>query len=48
MAATRPTHEAVAIQRLRRDGRDGNAVDEAVVAVSMRDMEPPRVCNIER
>ena len=39
-----PTHEAVAIQRLRRDGRDGDSVDESFVAVSVCDMETPRVC----
>ena len=48
MAATRPTHEAAATQRLRRDGRDGDSVDESFVAVSVRVMEPPRVCNGER
>ena len=31
MAVTRPTHEAAATQRLRRDGRDGDSVDESFV-----------------
>lgn len=48
MAATRPMHEAAATQRLRRDGRDDGSVDELFVAVSVRVMEPPRVCNSER